>query len=69
MTAAKPHKGHYSELEAANALGLSTDELRRLIRHHIVRGEDELPSLSQASFQPSDVLLLRILAGQPTGSC
>jgi hypothetical protein len=69
MISATPHKTHYSELEVANALGVSIDELRRLIRHHIVRGEDELPSLSQASFQPSDLLLLRILAGQPTGSC
>ena len=68
MTSAKPPKGHYSDLEAASALGLSTDELRRLIRHHIVRGEDELPSLSQANFQPADLLLLRILAGQPTCS-
>ena len=69
MTSAKPQKSQYSELEAAHALGVSTDELRRLIRCHIVRGEDELPSLSQASFQPSDLLLLRLLASQPNASC
>jgi hypothetical protein len=72
MIIVKPRKAQYSETEAAEALGVSLDELRRLIRHHIVGAEDELPPLSQANFQPSDLLLLRILAGQcpqPAGSC
>ncbi len=71
MISVKPQKAQYSEVEAAEALGVSVEELRRLIRHHIVNGEDDLPSLSQANFQPSDLLLLRILAGQcpqPSGS-
>jgi hypothetical protein len=72
MITVKPHKAQYSETEAAEALGVSIDELRRLIRHHIVGAEDDLAPLSRASFQPSDLLLLKILAGQcpqPAGSC
>ena len=72
MITVKPHKAQYSETEAAEALGVSIDELRRLIRHHIVGVEDDLTPLAQANFQPSDLLLLRILAGQcpqPAGSC
>ena len=72
MTIVQPHKAQYSETEAAEALGVSINELRRLIRHHIVGGEGDLALLSHASFQPSDLLLLRILAGQcpqPAGSC
>jgi len=72
MITVKPHKAQYSETEAAEALGVSTDELRRLIRRHIVGEADDLAPLSQANFQPSDLLLLRILAGQcpqPAGSC
>ena len=70
MITAKPRKAQYSEGEAAEALGVTIEEFRRLIRHHIVSGEDDIPPLSQANFQPSDLLLLRILAGQcpqPTG--
>jgi hypothetical protein len=72
MITVKSHKSQYSETEAAEALGVSIDELRQLIRHHIVGVEDDLTPLAQANFQPSDLLLLRILAGQrpqPAGSC
>lgn len=64
MISAKPQKAQYSEAEAAEALGVTVEELHRLIRSHIVSNEEELPSLSQANFQPADLLLLRILAGQ-----
>jgi hypothetical protein len=64
MISVKPPKAQYSEAEAAEALGVTVEELHRLIRSHIVRSEEEIPSLSQANFQPSDLLLLRILAGQ-----
>ncbi len=72
MITGNPRKTQYSEPEAAEALGVSVDELRRLIRSHIVNAEDGEPSLSQANFQPADLLLLRILAHQraePFGSC
>ena len=64
MTLSRPAKSQYSESEAAAALGVSVDELRTLIRNHIVTGDDEMKSASMASFQPADLLLLRILSGQ-----
>ena len=71
LTVGKPHKTQYTEAEAAEALGVTIDELRLLIRSHIAKGDDDIPNLAQASFQPSDLLLLRILSRQPmpaTGS-
>lgn len=65
MIAAKPLKAQYSESEAADALGVTVAEFRRLIRNHIAVGEDELGHLSRTHFQPSDLLLLKILS-RPT---
>lgn len=65
MIPTKPAKGQYSEAEAAAALGLTVDQLRTLIRHHIVEQEEDLAHLASANFQPSDLLVLRmILDGQ-----
>lgn len=55
-------KGYYNETEAAHALGLSLDALRALVRKHILQNEDELANLPMTTFQPSDLLLLRLLA-------
>ena len=63
MTASKAAKTQYSETEAAEELGVSVDELRTLIRSHIVESEEDLSSVSVASFQPCDLLLLRFLSG------
>ena len=57
----KPIKSHYSEMEAAIALGVSVDVLRSLIRSHIVKGEDEMANVASATFQASDLLILRML--------
>ncbi|MBI4876825.1 MAG: hypothetical protein HY822_19485 [Acidobacteria bacterium] len=65
MIAARPGKSQYSESEAAEALGVTVDEFRRLIRNHIVRGEDDLGHLSQTQFQPADLLLLKFLSAPP----
>jgi hypothetical protein len=62
--ALKSQKAHYTEVEAAEALGVSTDQLRALIKRHIADEETDLKNVSTATFQPSDLLLLRILAGQ-----
>ncbi len=56
-------KTHYSETEAAEELGVSVDQLRSLIRNHIVDTEDEAANLAVATYQPSDLLLIRLLAG------
>lgn len=55
-------KSYYSETEAARALGITVDELRGLVRRHIAEKEDDLKNLPRASFQPSDLLLLKYLA-------
>ncbi|MGC4048294.1 MAG: hypothetical protein QM757_01070 [Paludibaculum sp.] len=62
MTIPRPAKGYYSETEAAQALGLTIDSLRALVRQHILHSEDELANLSMTTFQPSDLLLLRLLS-------
>jgi len=65
MTTTRTGKSHYSETEAAHALGVSLDELRTLVRRHILHNEEDLVNLPVTSFQPSDLLLLRLLsAGQ-----
>jgi len=55
-------KTHYSEQEAALELGLSLPELRGLLRSHIVETEEDMHHTSTAFFQPSDLLILKLLA-------
>ncbi|QOY85450.1 hypothetical protein [Paludibaculum fermentans] len=62
MTIPRPGKGYYSETEAAQALGLTVDSLRALVRQHILQSEDEMANLPMTTFQPSDLLLLRLLS-------
>jgi DNA-binding transcriptional MerR regulator len=62
----KPAKSHYSEVEVAAELGVSVKELRSLIRMHVIPKEDEIEHTSVLTFQPSDLLLLRLLATQAT---
>jgi hypothetical protein len=66
--ASKPPKSHYSEQEAARELGLSIEQLRTLIRSHIVETEEDLNNVSVASFHPSDLLVLKILSSLKSGS-
>ena len=61
MTATRPTKSHYSESEAASALGVSVDELRTLIRSHIVKAEEDMVNVPTTTFQPSDLLVLRMI--------
>ena len=63
MLAQKTSKSHYSEVEAADALGVSVDQLRDLIKNYVVIAEEDLSNVPNAAFQPSDILLLRILSG------
>jgi hypothetical protein len=65
MAAPDSSKTHLTAAEAATELGLTLDELRSLIRNHIADREDDLRNLPHATFQPSDLLLLRLLAAQP----
>ena len=61
MTTTRPAKGYFTEAEAAKALNLNLPEFRILVRHHISVTEDEMENLSMTSFQPSDLVLLRML--------
>jgi hypothetical protein len=58
----KTQKAHYTETEAAEELGISVEQLRTLIRHHVVDREEDLQNVPVATFQPSDLLLLKFLA-------
>jgi len=61
-------KSHYSETEAAQALGVSLDFLRVLVRRHIVDSEEDVAKLSMTYFQPSDLVLLRLLIQEGAGA-
>ncbi len=65
---AKPGKSHFTETEAAEELGLSVDNLRLLIRTHLVNSEEEMNNLPAATFQRSDLLLLKFIAKRLPGS-
>lgn len=57
-------KSHYSEAEAAEELGISTEQLRTMIRSHVVDRDEDLNNVGVTTFQPSDLLILRLLAGK-----
>jgi hypothetical protein len=65
---AKTGKSHFTEAEAAEELGLSVDSLRSLIRTHLVNSEEEITNLPAATFQRSDLLLLKFIAKRLPGS-
>jgi hypothetical protein len=60
----KQNKTHYSEVEAAQELGVTVEQLRVLIRNHIAKSDEDLTHIAIATFHPSDLLVLKILAGQ-----
>lgn len=61
----KAAKSDYTEVEVAAELGVSVDELRSLIRMHILPQDEDIKPASVVTFQPSDLVLLRLLASQP----
>ncbi len=67
MLSLKLNKTHYSEAEAAKALGVSVDQLHDLIRHHIVEREADLKNVPRASFHASDLVVLRFLSVSSDG--
>ncbi|HEY3442592.1 MAG TPA: hypothetical protein VGK29_17665 [Paludibaculum sp.] len=62
MTNQRPAKGYFTEAEAAKALNLSLPQFRILVRRHIIVTDDEMANLPMTSFQPSDLVVLRMLA-------
>jgi hypothetical protein len=61
MPVTRPNKGHYTEAETAQMLGITVEELRSLVRKHILLNEEDAVNLPITAFQPSDLLLLRLL--------
>ena len=59
--AIKPVKTQYTENEAAQELGVSVEDLRSMIRSHIVETDEDLNNVPMASFHPSDLLVLKLL--------
>ena len=57
-------RSQYSETEAAEELGITVAQLRIMIRSHVVEHDDDLANVPATTFQPSDLLILRLLAGK-----
>jgi len=68
QVSSRPGKGHYSEAEAAEQLGISVMQLRTMIRSHVVDKDEDLYNVPVHTFQPSDLLILRLLTGKQTSS-
>ncbi len=63
MIALAPGKCEYTEAETASALGITLEELRSLVRSHVTPDEEDLNNVAVMTFRPSDILMLRLLAG------
>ena len=66
MLMTRPGRSQYTEVEAAEELGVSVERLRKIIRSHVVEQEEDANNIPVTTFQPSDLLILRLLAGMPT---
>ncbi len=66
MLMTHPGKSQYTEVEAAEELGVSVERLRAMIRSHVVDRDEDANNIPVTTFQPSDLLILRLLAGMPT---
>jgi hypothetical protein len=64
MQFSRTGKSQYSETEAAEELGISVEQLRVMIRSHVVDRDEDLTNVPVTTFQPSDLLVLRLLAGK-----
>jgi hypothetical protein len=68
MPVARATKSQYSETEAAEELGISVERLRTMIRSHVVERDEDLNNVAVTTFQPSDLLILKLLSGMGTDS-
>jgi hypothetical protein len=66
MLMTRPARSQYTEVEAAEELGISVEHLRNIVRNHVVERVEDADNLPVTTFQPSDLLILRLLAGMPT---
>ena len=63
MQLTRTGKSQYSEVEAAEELGVSVEQLRTMIRSHVVDRDEDVNNIPVTTFQPSDLLVLRLLSG------
>lgn len=63
MNLTRPPRGHYTETEVARLLEVSLEDLRELVRQHILESDEHRDNLAITCYQPADVLLLRLLVG------
>lgn len=63
MQLTRTGKSQYTETEAAEELGISVERLRLMIRSHVVERDEDLTNVPVTTFQPSDLLVLRLLSG------
>ena len=68
MQITRTGKTQYSEAEAADELGISVAQLRVMIRSHVVEHDEDLSNVPATVFQPSDLLILRLLSGNQPDS-
>ena len=68
MLVTRAGKSQYSETEAAEELGVSVEQLRKMIRSHVVDREEDAHNIPVTTFQPSDLLILRLLTGMAVSS-
>jgi hypothetical protein len=61
-------KSEFTETEAAEELGVSLDQFRAMVRAHILDNEEDVKNLPVATFQLSDLLILRLLESRRAGS-
>ena len=66
MLMTRPSKSQYTAVEEAEELGVSVERSRTIIRSHVVDREEDAVNIPVTTFQPSDLLILRLLAGMPT---
>lgn len=66
MTLTRPSKSNYSEAEAADKVGVSVEQLRFLIRKHVLDRNTAPASATGVAFQATDLLLLKFLATRQT---
>ena len=64
MPLTRTGKSQYSEAEAAEELGVSIEQLRLMIRSHVVERDEDLTNVPVTTFQPSDLLILKLLSGK-----
>ncbi len=64
MQTTRTAKSQYTETEAAEELGVTVEQLRSMIRTHVTDQAEDLNNVPMTTFQPSDLLILRLLAAQ-----